>query len=103
MHLFFLQMSACCHCGLFLGDTGNFFQGHVHFGGFVGHQRFGVGRLWGGGRAGEGLPRHGGGGSDGLLDGSLPLLHGSQVGDVDEFGAAIGDNRHGYGDGGGGI
>lgn len=69
----------------------------------MGDQGSVLGRPWGGGRAGEILLCHGGGGSDRLLDISLPLLHGSQVGDVDEFGAAIGDNRHGYGNCGGGI
>lgn len=88
---------------MFVGDAGDFFGGDDHLGGFVGDEGFALGQSWGGDCAGESLLGHGGGGTDGLLDGSLSLLHGSEVGDVNELGAAIGDNGHGYGDCGCGI
>lgn len=85
------------HGHLLPGDLCGFFERDDHFGGFVGDERFVLVSLDGD----DGGADHGllfGGGSDGLLDGSLTLLHGGEVGDIDELGAAVGDNRHGYGD-----
>ena len=73
-----------------MGDAGGF------LGGFVGDGWFALCQSWGGDCAGEGLLGHGGGGTDGLLDGSLSLLHRGETGDVDKFRATVGDNGHGY-------
>lgn len=100
--LLLLEESARGHGDLFAGDVGGFFEGNDHFGGFIGDEWL-VG-FFGSFGAGEGLLlAEGRGRSNGLFDGSFALLHGGEVGDVDELRAAVGDNGHCYGDGGLGV
>lgn len=98
-----LETAVGGHDDLFLSDGGSFLGRHDHLGGFVGDERVVLGQSRGRKGAGQGVLGDGGGGSDWLLDHPLPPLDGGQVGDIDEFGAAIGNNGHGDGDLGGGI